>query len=250
MTLNLVFSFLIFTIASCNLQRSGECEQSKKASTKSPYDQKLGSQLSAIFELDQAIRIQWMDSVNKYGIPFPQINAIRNKGRTSDSLNLISVKHILNTRGWLGPETVGETGSSALFLVIQHSDTKTMEHYLPMLREAVKNKKADSRDLAKMEDRVLVNQDKKQLYGTQIGRDSITQKYYVYPLNDPDNVDKRRAKMGFGKLSDYLLEWQIKWDLEKYKSQRNNTAIIHMFQCPKNKKRKQKKSVCALIFIK
>jgi len=57
------------------------------------------------------------------------------------------------------------------------------------------------------------------LYGTQLSRDSATQKYYLDSLDDPDNVDKRRAKMGLGKLADALLEWGITWDLEEYKNE-------------------------------
>jgi len=57
------------------------------------------------------------------------------------------------------------------------------------------------------------------LYGTLFSRDSVTQKYVLDPLGDPDNVDKRRAKMGLGKLSDYLLEWGITWNLEGYKKE-------------------------------
>lgn len=163
------------------MHRSGELEHKK---TKSTYNQKLANQLSAIYESDQGIRMQYMDSVTKYGIPFPQINILRHKIWASDSLNLIEVKHILDTKGWLGAETVGETGRSTLFLVIQHADPKTMEHYLPMLRKAVKNRKADSRDLAKLEDRVLVFHGKKQLYGTQLTRNSTTQKYVLDPLDD------------------------------------------------------------------
>ena len=150
MNFNVLFSFLLFTIASCNLQKSGEVEQLKEADRKPIYDQKLAKQLSAIYESDQNIRIQLMDSINKYWIPSPQTDPLCAKMRISDSLNLIKIKQILDTRDWLGAETVGEKGNSALFLVIQHSNLKTMEHYLPMLREAVKNKKADSRDLAKM----------------------------------------------------------------------------------------------------
>jgi len=156
MNFNVLFSFLLFTIASCNLQKSGKVEHLEDAGRESRYDQKLANQLSVIYESDQNIRIQLMDSINKYGIPSSQTDIIRAKMWISDSLNLISVKHILDTKGWLGAETVGETGSSALFLVIQHADPKTMEHYLPLLRDAVKKKKADSRDLAKMEDRVLI----------------------------------------------------------------------------------------------
>jgi len=205
MNFNVVFTFLLLNIASCNFQKSGEVEHLEDAGRESRYDQKLANRLFVIHESDQNIRIQLMDCINKYH-PDKQTLFVRKCGLL---IRLIKVKQILDTKGWLGAETVGETGTSTIFLVIQHADPKTMEHYLPMLRDAVKNKKANSKDLAKMEDRVLVRQGKKQLYGTQFRRDSVTKKYVLDPLGDPDNVDKRRAKMGLGKLSDYLLEWGI-----------------------------------------
>ena len=134
-----------------------------------------------------------------------------------DSINLIKVKAILDTYGWLGADVVGEQGNSTLFLVIQHSDQATQERYLPMMREAVKNGKAQSSSLALLIDRVALGQGKRQIYGSQIGRDPETQVYYVSPLEDPDNVDKRRAEVGLGPLAEYLNHWQIKWDVEQYK---------------------------------
>jgi hypothetical protein len=108
-----------------------------------------------------------------------------------------------------------------LYRIIQHSDIKTQEHYLPLMREAVKNKKATSSDLASLEDRVALRQGGKQIYGTQIGYDSKTLKYYVSPLEDPDNVDKRRAEAGLKPLSEvlefYFDTWKLKWDVEQYK---------------------------------
>ncbi len=41
--------------------------------------------------------------------------------------------------------------------------------------------------------------------------------YYVQPLEDPDNVDKRRAQVGLQPLAEYVSQWQIKWDVEQYK---------------------------------
>jgi hypothetical protein len=88
---------------------------------------------------------------------------------------------------------------------------------LPMMREAVKNRKAEGSSLALLEDRVALGQGKLQIYGSQIGRDPDTQLYYVSPLLDPDNVDKRRAEVGLGPLSEYVTHWQIKWNVEQYK---------------------------------
>lgn len=142
------------------------------------------------------------------------INRLINK---NDSINLIQVKSILNTYGWLGADEIGEEGNSVLFLVIQHSNLETQVEYLPMMRDAVKKGKAKARSLALLEDRILLGQGKKQIYGSQIGVVIETQEYYLAPLEDPDNVDKRRAEVGLGPLAQYLLNWGIVWDVEQYK---------------------------------
>ena len=85
------------------------------------------------------------------------------------------------------------------------------------MREAVKNGKAQGSSLALLEDRVAIGQGKRQIYGSQIGRDIQTLEYYVLPLEDPDNVDKRRAEVGLGPLADYVRNWNMTWDPEQYK---------------------------------
>jgi hypothetical protein len=86
-----------------------------------------------------------------------------------------------------------------------------------MMRDAFKKGNAKGQDLALLEDRVALGQSKLQIYGSQIGRDNETQLYYVLPLKDPDNVDKRRAEVGLEPISEYVSNWQIKWNLEQYK---------------------------------
>ena len=132
-----------------------------------------------------------------------------------DSINLIKVKKILDERGWLGSNIIGEQGNSTLFLVIQHSDSGTREQYLPMMREAVKNGNARASSLALLEDRVALRKGEKQIYGSQIG--SRKEGYYVLPLIDPDNVNKRRAEVGLGTIQEYVSKWGITWDVEEYK---------------------------------
>ncbi|PZP40871.1 MAG: hypothetical protein DI598_18930 [Pseudopedobacter saltans] len=122
----------------------------------------------------------------------------------------------MDTKGWLGADKIGKKGNQTLFLVIQHSDKATQEKYLPMMREAVKEGKAQPDNLALLEDRVALKQGKPQIYGSQVGSDS-TGKYFVFPLLDPENVDKRRAEVGLPPLSDYLSYWQATWDIADYK---------------------------------
>jgi hypothetical protein len=134
-----------------------------------------------------------------------------------DSLNVIKVSRILDQRGWLGPDIVGKRGNQTLFLVIQHANLPVQLKYLPMIREAVKNGKAIAADVAMLEDRVNIRQNKKQVYGSQVGRDNATGEFYVFPLEDPDHVDERRAQVGLGTMRDYVTTWGIKWDLKEYK---------------------------------
>ena len=47
--------------------------------------------------------------------------------------------------------------------------------------------------------------------------DMKTQLYYVRPLEDPDNVDRRRLEVRLEPLALYVKTWQIKWDVEQYK---------------------------------
>lgn len=177
----------------------------------------LVAQLDSILIEDQKYRKQIKDVEKEFGNDSKEMKALWKTINEKDSVNLIKVKSILDTYGWLGSDVVGSQGCSTLFLVIQHSDQTTQEKYLPMMREAVKNGKAQGSSLALLEDRVALGQGKKQIYGSQVGRDTETQLYYVLPLEDPDNVDKRRSSVGLQPLADYLNRWQIKWDVEQYK---------------------------------
>lgn len=179
----------------------------------------LVNQLDSIFTEDQQYRMQMEAIEKKSGWESKEMKALWETINKSDSVNLVKIKTILDTHGWLGADVVGDKGNQTLFLVIQHSDQLTQEKYLPMMREAVKNGKAHGSSLALLEDRVALGQGKKQLYGSQIGRDEKTQAYFVLPLEDPDNVDKRRAEVGLPPLAEYVVHWQIKWNVEEYKKE-------------------------------
>ena len=87
------------------------------------------------------------------------------------------------------------------------------------MRDAVKKGNAKANSLALLEDRVALRQGKRQIYGSQISRNPESGESYVSPLQDPDNVDKRRAEVGLGTLQEYVSNWNITWDVEKYKKE-------------------------------
>lgn len=182
-------------------------------------DKGLVAILDTIYTEDQSYRQQIDGISKKHGWDSPEMKAHWKIIQTKDSINLIKVCKILDEKGWLGASVIGRQGNSTLFLVIQHSDQKTQEKYLPMMRDAVKKGNANASSLALLEDRILLGQGKRQIYGSQIGMDPETDKNYILPLDDPDHVDERRAAVGLSKLQDYISRWGIVWDVEAYKKQ-------------------------------
>ena len=193
--------------------------QANKEKQEANLDRPLVALLDSILTMDQGLREQIDEVEAKHGRDSKEMKAHWKKMHETDSMNIIVVMRILDERGWLGIDVVGRDGNSALFLVIQHADLATQEKYLPMMRAAVSAGNANASSLALLEDRILMRNGKLQLYGSQIGRDPATGEFYLSPLDDPDNVDMRRARMGLQPLADYLMNWNLKWDVEAYKAQ-------------------------------
>jgi len=194
-----------------------ELVKSNKEKAEANFDKPLIAILDTIYQEDQKYRLE-LDSIGKkYGLKSEEMTAQWKIINHKDSINLIKIKKILDERGWLGRDIIGFYGNLTLFLVIQHSDIETQEKYLPMMREAVNNGNAMASDLALLEDRVALRKGEKQIYGSQIGQDIKTGEYYVLPLIDPDNVDKRRAKVGLPSIQVYLNYYGLIWNVEEYK---------------------------------
>ena len=88
-----------------------------------------------------------------------------------------------------------------------------------MMKEAVAKGNANPGSLAFLIDRIEIREGRKQIYGSQIGINPKDNTHYVLPLIDPDNVDQRRTEVGLGPISDYVKNWNLVWDVEKYKSE-------------------------------
>src|SRR3954469_1228208 len=172
-------------------------------------DKPLIKKLDTIYNEDQKYREKLKEIEKTYGLNSMQMKAERRIMHEKDSINRMKIISIIDNRGWLGTDIIGEKGNATLFLVIQHSDIKTQEKYLPIMREAVKKGNAYASDLALLEDRVALAIKKKQIYGSQIIRDSITAAYTIAPIEDEENVDKRRADAGLDLLEDYVKQWNI-----------------------------------------
>ncbi|WP_257657860.1 DUF6624 domain-containing protein [Parapedobacter lycopersici] len=154
-----------------------------------PYDS-LRLVLEAVYDADQAIRQEliasWGGDVGKLFSGMAQI----------DSVNQMKVKTILSAYGWLPQTKVGEKASDAIFLVVQHGGEELIREHLPHLKKQVKQNEAKATHAAMMEDRLLMYEGKKQIYGTQASGDT-TGGGFVWPIKDPERVNQLRREKGF-----------------------------------------------------
>lgn len=114
---------------------------------------------------------------------------------------------IFDEHGWPGHDLVGEEGSTAAWVIAQHSDLDLafQERALELLGEAVDADNASPGDLAYLTDRVAVAKGEPQTYGTQIRCDG-KKPVPPTPIADPDAVDELRTQAGLQPMSAYLKE--------------------------------------------
>ena len=76
---------------------------------------------------------------------------------------------------------------------------------------AMKNAKKDeilAKNIAYLEDRLLVFEEKPQVYGTQVRKNKETGNWEIYPLESPDKVDALRKSVELDSLQDYLKSFE------------------------------------------
>ncbi len=188
--------------------------EEKSAQAPVAENEDLRRELRAMFQRDQQTRIGGMKAMGEAGFSFqsPASNtsprviwvAVREQFKMSwqDAANRQRLKEIIQEHGWPGKSLVGADGANAAWLVVQHSDADVaFQRECLALMEAAPEGEVSPQDVAYLTDRVLVNEGKKQRYGTQMGMN-----FKPRPIEDPDNVDKRRAEIGLPPLAEYVKE--------------------------------------------
>ena len=182
----------------------------------------LRDELWDILFRDQGIRTLFVS------LPPNTSDSIRQKIREEilliDNQNTSRAIQILDISGkWPGKMMIGEMADQSLWLCLQHADQtpEVAKKYLPMLYEAVQQKRSDPMYYAYLFDRIRMHEGKDQVYGTQTYRKKIEGgeiKHFVVPIENVEEVDKRRTEMGMESISEYLKEMGMIWDIQEYKT--------------------------------
>jgi len=127
-----------------------------------------------------------------------------------DQENIKRLEELIAHYGWPTISLVGKEGSKAAFLIIQHADFSYQKKYFSSIKEAASRNEALPADAAMMEDRILVREGKKQIYGTQLFSDAA-HGWQLYPIEDEENVDSRRARVGLTPMAENLKRFGLEY---------------------------------------
>ncbi len=146
--------------------------------------------LSEVYESDQ--RIRKSNKLIKYA--------------KEDHRNQELVISIIEKCGMPTLKEVSQKNMNAIWLGLQHSNKKIRKKYFPQIVEAVINGDLSKGQYALMKDRMLMDEGKPQIYGSQIKNGKL------YKLENPETVNERRKKMGMGTIEDYLKYFNISFN--------------------------------------
>ena len=123
------------------------------------------------------------------------------------------LKQIIAEHGWPSIGMVGLRASTAAWLIAQHADHDlNFQRTCRDLMQACGPSEVRACDTAYLIDRVLMQENKPQRYGTQL-METDDGSYDFYPIEHIETVDERRAEVGLGTLTQYRAlheEWQGK----------------------------------------
>ena len=166
------------------------------------FDKPLRAQLQEIAQSDQSIRYEFLEAYRAAGQNQALIDSLTHAMQRVDSINQAAICHILDTRGFVGSDKVGNA-CAVFWLVIQHAPVELQKKYFPLFEQASQRGDISQECIAMMDDRIAMFEGRPQKYGSQIvdGR--------LYQLLDPEKVDQWRHDMGMPPLADYLMQMGI-----------------------------------------
>ncbi|RIK26949.1 MAG: hypothetical protein DCC55_39695, partial [Chloroflexi bacterium] len=157
-------------------------------------NEQLKAQLLQMVEEDRRVRAQLVSTGELYKGYAPQMAAVHLQ-------NAQQLEAIIGMWGWPGKTLVGEEGTGAAWLIVQHAigSPNFQRMCLPLLKEAVACGEAEPAQVAYLEDRIAFYERRPQRYGTQFDWDEHG-KMSPWTLADSQRVDEYRRLVGLGPL--------------------------------------------------
>jgi len=184
-------------------------------------NEKNGNAIKDIGYAKSLWRLQCMDqycfyetgiAARKLGPDSPVVTALRRFQIMINEKNLKDLESLLSQKGWPKRSEVGPEAAGAAFFVLQHSNADAQQKYISMFESCCRENEASWQQYALMFDRMRMNQDKPQRFGTHSYLDpSRGRTDELYPLEDETKVDEWRKEIGLEPLKDYLVRTGINY---------------------------------------
>lgn len=134
------------------------------------------------------------DSINAHLKDKTKRKFFENKLRYNDSLSFNNITHLIDIYGYPSKEIAGESASIP-FYILSFAPLVVKEKYMNEFILAADRGNISWKSLAYFIDKVKVAKGEKQVYGTS-GTYDKDYNYTMYPVIDPENLNKRRVGVG------------------------------------------------------
>jgi len=192
-------------LSSCNNTNTKVSEFAERFAVR---DSTLEGKLETILRRDQAIRrlmdARISDETRAKTLSYLNLSESELKSNSVyffmnliDSINQVAVDKIISEHGYPGKSKVKSPWHKTVFYVAQHSGN--IEKYLPLIEKAANHGELEKKNWAMMYDRYLMDNNKTQIYGTQVwGQKTKDGGWieFVWPLQYPDSVNQLRKEVG------------------------------------------------------
>ena len=105
-------------------------------------------------------------AARKLGPGSPVVTALRRLQIMINEKNLKELESLLSQKGWPKRSEVGPEAAGAAFFVLQHSNAEAQQKYISMFEKCCRENEGSWQQYALMFDRMRMNQNKPQRYGT------------------------------------------------------------------------------------
>lgn len=158
-------------------------------------DQKLRSELLAMKAEDEQLHTQLSNAGALTGHYVPALQAVHEK-------NAARLREIVLEHGWPHEEAAGEDVAYAAWLIVQHAigNPGFQKEVLSLLLKETAQGRIPAWHAAYLTDRIAMYEQRPQRYGTQWLEDPLDGRTRPWPIEEPENVDSRRASVGLGPL--------------------------------------------------
>lgn len=123
-----------------------------------------------------------------------------------DEKNQMRIVEIIDEIGYPTISKVGKNASFNAWIIIQHhSNTSFQKRCLKLMEQNEDD--INPQNIAYLKDRVLAFAGKKQIYGTHLKKNEITNEMELFEVEDIEHLNDRRISIGLEPIEEYVKQF-------------------------------------------